>query len=218
VRDMGSPDRLAEVERYIARRKIAKSSLGQPDKVRLVLLDRDGTINHFNDHVTRPDQLVVGPESKDAIRELHAAGLKLAVVTNQPGIARGLFTEPALTEIHAKLNAEIEDSGGKLDAIYFSPFHPETHHGEGIAELRRSSECRKPHPGMLFKAMEEFDATPAQTVMVGDSAADIVAGQLAGCRTILVGSNPSQAALAAAPDRILPTLKEAARVILDEWR
>ena len=94
-------------------------------------------------------------EAAPALQRLRDAGFMLIVVTNQPVIARGLCTESTLELIHNSLKRSIETEGGRLDAIYCCPHHPETQYDEGVKELRRGCDCRKPAPGMLERAARE---------------------------------------------------------------
>jgi D-glycero-D-manno-heptose 1,7-bisphosphate phosphatase len=144
----------------------------------LVILDRDGVINHDSDeyikseHEWRP---IAG--SLEAIAKLHRGGYQVVVATNQSGIARGYYSLETLAAIHAKMNLMVEQRGGRIDGIFYCPHRPD----EGC-------ECRKPKPGLLLRALAQFDADPAQTVMVGDSEKDVVAARAAGVTPVLVRS------------------------------
>jgi D-glycero-D-manno-heptose 1,7-bisphosphate phosphatase len=166
---------------------------------RLVLLDRDGTLNRKapeGRYVTEPAALEVLPGAADAVRRINEAGIRVAVVTNQRCVALGLLTEPMLDEIHARLRDELRAAGAHVDAIYYCPHHDGT------------CGCRKPAPGMLEAAARRFGAAPDETVMVGDADCDIEAGRRFGARTIKLTSGVSDAPesatdLAAAADLIL---------------
>jgi D-glycero-D-manno-heptose 1,7-bisphosphate phosphatase len=166
---------------------------------RLVLLDRDGTLNRKapeGAYITDPALLEVLPGASEAVRRLNDAGIAVAVVTNQRCVALGLVTESTLDEIHARLRDVLATVGARIDAIYYCPHH------EGTCS------CRKPEPGMLEAAAERFGATPGQTVMVGDADSDVEAGRRFGARTIRLTSRGTSAAdtavdLAAAADLIL---------------
>ena len=149
---------------------------------RAIFLDRDGTLVHRRHYPSRPEHLRlyegIGPE----LRRLQAAGFRLVVVTNQSGIARGYFTEEDLHRMHEHLAASLDRSGVRLDAIYYCPHHPDG----AIPELARRCDCRKPAPGMLWRAVHDLGVDPARSWLVGDVLDDVEAGRRAGCRTVLI--------------------------------
>lgn len=210
VRDMGTPDRLALVERHIARRERAKAARADPKRLRVAFLDRDGTLNREVGLVSKAEQIEMLPGAAEAVGRLTRAGWRCFLITNQPVIARGFCSLEELEAINGVVLAAVEKTGGKIERVYFSPFHPETHHGDGVKELRRGSDCRKPGAGMLFQAEEENGLDLAECVMIGDSWRDMVAGRIAGVRTVFVGegevpkeADEAQADLAAAVDKLL---------------
>lgn len=149
---------------------------------RAVFLDRDGTLVHPRHYPSRPEELVLydglGPE----LRHLQAAGFALVVVTNQAGIARGYFTDEDLTLLHTHLRAELAALCVQLDGIYHCP-----HHIDGvIPELAIACTCRKPRPGMLWRARSDLGIDLEASWFVGDILDDVEAGNNARCRTILV--------------------------------
>ena len=149
---------------------------------RALFMDRDGTVSPevgFLDDVERVELL---PRSAEAIRLATQSGFVTVLVTNQSGVARGFFSEARLEEIHARLLSLLEDSGAKIDAIYYCPHHPDV----GPAGYRKNCRCRKPNPGMLLRAGEELGLDLQSSYMVGDRGGDIEAGQRAGTRTLLV--------------------------------
>lgn len=188
VKDMGTPDRLRDVESYVQwKLKVdaARCSVGKD--VKIAFLDRDGTINKHVGHVTSCEQIELLPGVSEGIALLNLHGIRCVITTNQPVIARGLCSLEKVDEINNHLLALLGDKGARIDDIYLSPFHPETHHGEGIPELRRASFCRKPAPGMIKQAVDDLGLDLAECVMVGDSEVDIAAAKAAGIRSILVG-------------------------------
>jgi len=166
---------------------------------RLVLLDRDGTLNRKapdGAYVTEPDSLQMLPRAAEAVRRLNEAGIPVAVVTNQRCVALGLVSEAMLEEIHARLRAHLARVGAHVDAIYHCP------HQDGTCC------CRKPAPGMLAAAAKRFDVGAAHAVMVGDAETDVEAGRRFGARTIHLtcaasSSRETAADLAAAAELIL---------------
>lgn len=143
--------------------------------MKLVLLDRDGTINDTQEHVLHPDQFMLIDGAAAAIARLNQAGFKVVVVTNQSSIGRGWMSEEILNHIHQKMIDELHQHGAFVDDILFAPDppHDPTHR-------------RKPGAGMLIEAMQKFSAQPDQTIMVGDSIVDLKAGHKAGCHKYLV--------------------------------
>jgi D-glycero-D-manno-heptose 1,7-bisphosphate phosphatase len=157
-----------------------------------VFLDRDGTINEEIGYMDRLEKLRLIPGAAEAIRLINASGMKAVVVTNQSGIARGIFTESFVAETHARLGEMLRAEGASLDGIYFCPHHPT----EGRGDYRRGCECRKPSPGLLLRAAAELHIDPARSYMVGDTLKDIEAGARAGAQGILVRTGYGEEAAA----------------------
>jgi D-glycero-D-manno-heptose 1,7-bisphosphate phosphatase len=147
-----------------------------------IFIDRDGTINEDIGYAAHPDELFIYPYSAEAIGLLNQAGLKVVVVTNQSGIARGLVTEAMLDRIHEKLIRELQGEGARIDAIYYCPHHPRI----GDETYRKACACRKPEVGMLEQAAREHDIDLAASFVIGDKASDINLATNAGARGVLV--------------------------------
>ncbi len=147
-----------------------------------VLLDRDGTLVYPRHYPSRPDELQLYPGLGPELRLLQAADFRLVVVTNQGGLAHGLFSPTALDAMHAYLDAQLQRQGVTLDAVYYCPHHP----AGIIPELAVNCDCRKPQPGMLLRAAAELNLDLEQSWFVGDILDDIEAGRRAQCRTVLV--------------------------------
>lgn len=143
-----------------------------------IFLDRDGVLNRkapAGQYIVSAADLVLLPGVEEAIAALNASGRKVIVVTNQRGIALGLYTPDDLDQIHAKLRTQLATQGGHLDAIYFCP------HENGQCN------CRKPLTGMFDQAYRDFpDVTPERSLMIGDTLRDIEAGIQAGMATVLI--------------------------------
>lgn len=153
--------------------------------MKLVILDREGVINRAPDgYVLGPEQFEPLPGSLEAIARLHHAGYRVAVATNQAPLSRGLFDMAMLNTVHQRMCRLAEAAGGRIDAIAVCPHSPE-----------QDCKCRKPKPGMLLELIERFGAVPAQTIMIGDTPADLLAGVAAGCRTWLVRSGHGRATI-----------------------
>lgn len=159
--------------------------------MKAVLLDRDGVINALVYHqdagvIDAPftaSQFKLMPRVPEAIRLLNGMGLKVAVVSNQPGIAKGHFEPETLKRLESAMLAEIQEGGGRIDRIYYCFHHPEGR----IPELRQSCRCRKPEVGLLEQAAADLQVSLRECYMIGDGIPDLVAGLRAGCRTIFVG-------------------------------
>jgi D-glycero-D-manno-heptose 1,7-bisphosphate phosphatase len=142
-----------------------------------VFLDRDGTLNVDKGYVHNIEDWEWLPGAIDAIAALKNAGFLVIVVTNQAGIARGYYTGVDVAKLHVWINGELHKHGTMIDGFYYCPHHPE-HGGK--------CECRKPMPGMLHAAKQDFDIDLSCSWLVGDKASDIQAGLAAGVSSILV--------------------------------
>ena len=157
-----------------------------------VFLDRDGTINEEIGYMDRLEKLRLIPCAAEAIRLINASGMKTVVVTNQSGIARGLFDEAFVFQVHTRLREMLRAEGAWIDAFYFCPHHPT----EGRGDYLRGCECRKPAPGLFLRAASELHLDPARSYMVGDTLEDIEAGARAGTQGILVRTGYGKEAVA----------------------
>lgn len=188
-------------------------------KNKAVFLDRDGVIIEDVDLISNTDQINIYEYVPKALQLLYNSGYKLIIVTNQTVVARGIISEEEVI----KLNNYIKDEIIKLtditiEKIYFCPHHPHAN----IIEFRTDCMCRKPKPGMLFQAADEFNIDLKNSFMIGDRISDIIAGNKAGCKTIQVNtgrhldkpiiSNAYDSSIK--PDYICNDLLEATRIIL----
>jgi D-glycero-D-manno-heptose 1,7-bisphosphate phosphatase len=148
-------------------------------------LDRDGVINRKppeGRYVTAWEEFELLPGVPVALRALRERGFRLIVVTNQRGIARGLMTAAAVDSIHDRMNERLRETGAEVDAVFVCPHEAD------------ACDCRKPKTGLFTQALERYpDLTLPDSVVVGDSVADLEAGQALGCRVFLVAS-PERAA------------------------
>jgi histidinol-phosphate phosphatase family protein len=171
-----------------------------------VFLDRDGVINRKapeGDYIVRWQEFEILPGVVEAIRILNQAAYRVIVVTNQRAVAKNKITLTELEEIHRKLIAEVGQSGAVIDRIYFCPH-----------DLESKCGCRKPEPGMLLRALEEFEIDPQQSWMIGDSAVDIEAGRRAGCRTALIKAGWDGTGGTHGTDILAEDLYQAVKIIL----
>lgn len=144
--------------------------------MRALFLDRDGVINHDMGYTHRWEDFAFIDGIFDLCRYAKGNGFSLFVVTNQAGIARGLYTEDDFHVLTVRMCAEFRERGAPIDKVYFSPFHPE----HGIGRYRQDSFLRKPNPGMILLAAEEFGLSLVDCVLIGDRMSDIEAGHGAG--------------------------------------
>ena len=187
VKDMGTPDRYEAVCRDFAAGRVKAKNLKQKQKA--VFLDRDGTINKYVGFLRDIGDFELLSGVAEAVKLINASGYLAIVVTNQPVIARGEVTVPQLQEIHNKMETLLGAEGAYLDAIYYCPHHPHKGYEGEVPELKIDCDCRKPKPGMLLKAAEEFNIDLSQSWMIGDGENDIKAGKAAGCKTALIGTD-----------------------------
>ena len=149
---------------------------------RAVFLDRDGTMLEEGNYVDRLDRLIFFPYTIDAIRMLNDEDLAVVVVTNQSGVARGMYPESFVAAAPQYIDERLRAGGARVDGYYYCPHHPEG----SVAELRQDCECRKPRPGQLLQAAKDLDLDLPQSFIVGDRWKDIEAGKAVGARAVLV--------------------------------
>lgn len=145
---------------------------------RALFLDRDGVVNEEIGYLSRVEDVRFVPGLVSLCRTAMHLGYGIVVVTNQSGIARGLYTEDEFQSLMAWMRAELLKEGVRFDAVYHCPYHPE----HGLGEYRREHEDRKPGPGMLLRAKRELGVDLSHSVMVGDRCSDIAAANAAGLR------------------------------------
>ena len=179
IKDMGTPDRYYEVEKDLQTGKVKARNL--KNKQKAIFLDRDGTINKYVGFLTKPEQFELLPGVAEAIKKINKSGYLAIVVTNQPVIARGDCTWEELQQIHDKMETELGKEGAFLDAIYICPHHKDKGFKGERPDYKFDCKCRKPKPGLLLQAAEDFNIDLAQSVMIGDSDNDILSGNNAGC-------------------------------------
>jgi D-glycero-D-manno-heptose 1,7-bisphosphate phosphatase len=214
VKDMGTPKRLESITLDIE--SGAAGARNMRNKQRAVFVDRDGTINEERGLITNPEEISLVLDAAEAIRKLNRSPFLTICVTNQPVIARGMAAE-RLDAIHARLDTLLGKEGAYLDDLFFCPHHPDKGYPEEVPELKIDCGCRKPKPGMLLAAAKKYNVDLAASFMIGDSTADILAGQSAGCATIGVKSGVGLAdgKYCVMPDRVCGNLLEAVRWILE---
>lgn len=179
-----------------------------------VFLDRDGTINREMEYLSHPDGLELIPGVGQAVSSLNRAGYKAVVVTNQSGLARGLFSYSDLESIHARLRELLAQEGATLDGIYFCPHHPEG----SLPDLARVCDCRKPAGGLFVRAARDLKIDLARSVWVGDRQRDFQAAEKFGGRSVLVltgyGLEEARRPLEHPPALVAPDLRRAVEWII----
>lgn len=201
IKDMGTPDRYYEVENDILSGKVKARNL--INKQKAVFLDRDGTINQYVGFLSKLEQFELIPEAAAAIKLINKSGYLAIVITNQPVIARGDCTWDGLQMIHDKMETELGKAGAFVDGIYICPHHPDKGFEGERPEYKVSCDCRKPSPGLILRAAQDFNIDLSQSMMIGDSDNDIEAGRQAGLREcIKVERNVAGALFKALSERI----------------
>ncbi|RPJ69400.1 MAG: HAD family hydrolase, partial [Acidobacteria bacterium] len=147
-----------------------------------VFLDRDGTVIREVGYLNRLDRIELFPWSIDAVRVLNKAGFLAFVVTNQAGVARGYFEEALVQEAHRFIDERMRAGGARIDAYYYCPHHPDV----GVGQYRKACDCRKPLPGMIRRAEQEFGIDASRSFVVGDRWMDIEFGHAGRARPVMV--------------------------------
>ncbi|GAB7007662.1 hypothetical protein JCM18899A_51370 [Nocardioides sp. AN3] len=170
-----------------------------------VLLDRDGTLIVDSGYVGSPDDVRFIPGALEAVAALNAAGVPVAVVTNQAGVARGYFDLAAVEAVHAHIDAALAEVGGHIDQWLFCPYHP-----DGVVPaFTRASWDRKPAPGMALAAAAALDLDLRASWLVGDADTDVALAHAVGARPIRIGASDPWPGVVTVPD-----LARAVEVIL----
>ena len=162
----------------------------------VVFLDKDGTLVDDVPYNVDSARIRLAAGAAEGLPRLRAAGFRLAVVSNQSGVARGYFPEAALGGVEAKLRELLSDLGVPLDGFFYCPHHP----GGTVQGYAVACDCRKPAPGMIVAAARQLGADPRACWMVGDILDDVEAGRRAGCRTVLI-DNGNEPVWVPGPDR-----------------
>lgn len=178
-----------------------------------IFLDRDGTIIDDIGYIRRAEDVHLLPWAAEGLRELQAAGYALIVVSNQSGLARGIFTEEEHRQVMERFFEILTDEKITLADYIICPHHP-----EGIVEkYRRICNCRKGKPGMLLEGAKRHNISLSGSWMIGDKAADIEAGIASGVRTIRIVKSFDEDKNDIASDFYADNLKQAAKIILNDW-
>ncbi len=185
---------------------------------RAIFLDRDGTISQEVGYIHDIGHLRLLPNSAKAIRMLNRSGIKVIVVTNQSGVARGYYSEDHVRRVNDRLTALLKAEGVELDGIYYCPHHPT----EGSGAYTQSCHCRKPEPGMLLQAASDQHVDLGRSFVVGDKLTDMEMAHRVGAKGVLVLTGYGQEEIGKKgetgpePDRIVSDLEEAVEWILSQ--
>lgn len=189
IKDMGTPERLQQVESDFQKGIVSARNLRNKQKA--IFLDRDGTINKYVGFLRDEKDFELLEGVPEAIKIFHALGYLVIVVTNQPVVARGEVTIQNLERIHMKMETLLGQQGAYIDGLYYCPHHPDGGFEGEVQSLKIDCDCRKPKPGMLLQAAKDFNIDLQLSWMIGDSEADIEAGKRAGCRTCYIDNKAS---------------------------
>ena len=214
IKDLGTPQRLDKVSDHLRRGVVDRATLASAQPC--VFLDRDGTLNEPRGHIRRAEDLVLLPHAAEAVRRLNDAEYRVALVTNQPVLARGECTSAELRAIHGKLDMALAKDGAFLDRLYVCPHHPDAGHPGEVPELKIACDCRKPNAGMILTAARDLNADLSRSWMIGDTTSDLLAARRAGVRSILVrtGEGGRDGKYAAEPDVVVDDVSAAVDFIL----
>jgi len=185
------------------------------EKRRAVFFDRDGTINEEVGYLSRLEDLKIFDNAAEAIRKIKGQGFLAIIITNQSGVARGFFDEQFIVTVHEKINEYLEERGTRLDALYYCPHHPKF----GNEKYRKACPCRKPEPGLLLKAAEDFNIDLQKSYVVGDMPRDMDIARRVGAKGVMVRTGYGKyVTIMGKADFIAADLREAADWIIQDQK
>ena len=159
-------------------------------KQKAIFLDRDGTLNKYKGFITQADDIELIEGVAEAVKLINKSGYLAIIITNQPVVARGECTCNEIEIIHNRLEGLLGKKGAYIDAVYYCPHHPDRGFAGEVEELKFECECRKPKPGLIYKAANDFNIDISESYMFGDNSIDIETGINAGCkRSFIVNDN-----------------------------
>ncbi|MDO4438870.1 MAG: HAD-IIIA family hydrolase [Eubacteriales bacterium] len=215
VKDMGTPDRYAQVENDLKNGTVISRNLKNAQKC--IFMDRDGTINKLCGFINKPEEIELFAGVAEAVKLINASRYLAIVITNQPVVARGECSFEGLDDINKRLEVVLGKEGAYIDDLFYCPHHKDKGFDGEISELKFNCNCRKPEPGLIFNAAEKYNIDLSASYMIGDSLADIECGKKAGVKTVLVntGEQDKKSAEKLA-DMEAENLLEAVKTILSE--
>lgn len=184
IKDLGTPNRLNQVEKDLLGGKISK--LNKKNRRSAIFLDRDGVINEEVNNLCDIEDFVVLPKVYDALKLINDSEYLTIIITNQPVLAKGWLTSEQLSAIHKKMETLMGENKVYIDKLYYCPHHPDSGFDGEIKNLKIECDCRKPNIGMIQKAKEEFNIDLSTSFFIGDTTTDIQTGINAGVSTILL--------------------------------
>jgi len=179
IKDMGTPERYAQVTDDIENGIVHNKNLSKKQKA--VFLDRDGTINVYNDFIRKPEEFELLEGVSEAIKTINKLGYLAIIITNQPVIARGEVDFKTLDLIHMKLETDLGIQGAYIDDLFFCPHHPDKGFEGEKPEYKIICDCRKPKPGLIFEAAKKYNIDLSKSYMAGDHERDVQSAINAGC-------------------------------------
>lgn len=218
LRDVGTPERLALVERDIATGRMER--LNWRNKRPAVFFDRDGVLiaDAGERGVNSPDDVVLLPGAVEAVRAVNDAGWLAVVISNQPGVAKGFLSFEQLDRITGHLEMEMGKGGAWLDRVYYCPHHPKSGFDGERPKLKIPCDCRKPAPGLLTRAAEELPLDLRSSIFIGDTARDVGAARAAGIPVfgVRTGHGCQDCGGELEPDSLHDTALDAVRYVLTQ--
>jgi len=207
IKDMGTPERYAQVTNDIQKGIVHGKNLSEKQKA--VFLDRDGTINIYDDFIRKPEEFRLFDRAAEAIKTINSLGYLVIIITNQPVIARGEVDFDTLDRIHMKMETDLGHNGAYIDDLFYCPHHPDKGFEGERPEYKIVCDCRKPKPGLIFQAAKKYNIELSQSYMVGDHDRDIQSGINAGCKPVFLTCGEGKAENVKDTDiPVFPTLKE----------
>ena len=186
--------------------------MSQRSKRPAVFMDRDGTIIRQVELLSKVSQVKLFPDAAAAIRKFNTLGYLVVIITNQPVIARGIIGPKEVDHIHAVLIDRLAKKGAKIDAVYYCPHHPKAN----VKKYRMECRCRKPNIGMITDAAKKFNIDLKKSFFVGDSTRDVLTGNRAKVKMILVATGHGGKDVwqfKSKPDFVVKNLAQAARIV-----
>jgi len=184
IKDMGTPERYAQVTSDLEKGIVHKKNLSEKQKA--VFLDRDGTINVYNDFIRKPEDFELMEGAAEAIKIINNLGYLAIIITNQPVIARGEVDFETMELIHMKMETDLGKHGAFLDDIFYCPHHPDKGFEGERPEYKIICDCRKPKPGMIIEAAKKYNIDLSASYMAGDHNRDIQCAVNSGCKPVFI--------------------------------